>query len=60
MTALGQRQTDASELAATGFDPDFFMKELKKKREEYCPSGVEKCECLNAPGMFSFAYFLEL
>ena len=31
-------------------DFKFFMGEAYKKMDEYCPSGVEKCECLNAPG----------
>ena len=46
--ALGQRQQGLP----PGFDPEFFMRAFQKKMdEEYCPSGVEKCECLNAPGM---------
>ena len=46
--ALGQRQQGLP----PGFDPEFFMRAFQKKMdEEYCPSGVDKCECLNAPGM---------
>ena len=32
-------------------DLHFVIKEAYKLMDEYCPSGVEKCECLNAPGM---------
>ena len=32
-------------------DLQFVIKEAYKLMDEYCPSGVEKCECLNAPGM---------
>jgi len=33
-------------------DLQFVIKEAYKLMDEYCPSGVEKCECLNAPGTF--------
>ena len=50
MSALGQDQpTIPDEL--DNIDFNFIMKEYYRRMDEYCPSGVEKCECLNAPGM---------
>ena len=32
------------------FDPEVFMDYLDKRVEEACPSGIDRCECVHAPG----------
>ena len=34
-----------------GFDPLVLMEYLDKRVENFCPSGIEKCECVQAPGL---------
>ena len=36
-----------------GFDPAIFMDSLYAELKAACPNGVERCECLNAPGTFT-------
>ena len=33
-----------------GFDPLVLMEYLDKRVENFCPSGIDKCECVQAPG----------
>jgi hypothetical protein len=34
-------------------DPGLFLTMVTKEMREYCPSGIVKCECINAPGTFT-------
>ena len=36
-----------------GFDPAVFMDSVYSDIKAACPSGIEKCECMNAPGVFT-------
>ena len=36
----------------TDFDPSVFMDAVYADLEAACPAGIEKCECMNAPGTF--------
>ena len=36
-----------------GFDPAIFMDSLYAELKAACPNGVQRCECLNAPGTFT-------
>ena len=44
----------------TDFDPSVFMDAVYADLEAACPAGIEKCECMNAPGTFTFNRCLDL
>ena len=33
-----------------GVKPDMFMDWMDKRLEEFCPSGIDRCECVHKPG----------
>ena len=33
-----------------GVKPDLFMDWMDKRLEEFCPSGIDRCECVHKPG----------
>jgi len=52
--ALCFASTGAQELTLPpGFDPTVFMDAVYGDIKAACPSGIEKCECMNAPGVFT-------
>ena len=43
-TGVGQDLPD-------GLDPQVLLDYLDKRVENFCPSGIDRCECVQAPGL---------